>query len=113
MNRDIEILKIQVLADYYHNQSNLALSFTLTALIALAIALMTLVYEGRISLEVYYLSLAVIFAFFSYELYTLNKRYSEYLDRIDDLLRQVENGKVLPSLKELRKMKKEGKRLIF
>jgi len=107
MNRDIEILKIQVLADYYHNKSSSALSFMLTALITLAITFMALVYEGHLSLPVYYILLAAIIGFFFYELHTLNKQYSKYLDKIDDLLRRVENGEVLPSLKELRGSEKE------
>jgi FtsH-binding integral membrane protein len=103
MNRDLEILKIQVLADYYHNRSNLLLSFILTAFVTFTIALMTLVYEGHISLPVYYLSLGIVLICVFYGLYTLEKRYSKCLDRIDSLLKQVEKGELLPSLKELRK----------
>jgi hypothetical protein len=106
MNRDVEILKIQVLADYYHNRSNLLLSFILTVFITFSITFMTLSYEGHISLPVYYVSLGAVFVLVFYGLYTLDKGYSKWLDRIDDLLRQVEKGEVLPSLRELRNTKK-------
>jgi hypothetical protein len=66
---------------------------------------MALVYEGRINLPVYYLSLGVIAVFCFYELYTSDKGYSENLDKIDNLLKQVEIGEPLPSLKELREKK--------
>ena len=104
MNRDVELLKVQILADYYHTQFNLVLSFLLTGVIALAIALMTLVYEGHINLLVYYILLVCIAVPFSYGLRTISKDYSENLDKIDDLLKQVEIGEPLPSLKELKKM---------
>jgi len=106
MNRDVELLKVQILADYYHTQFNLVLSFLLTGVITLAIALMTLVYEGHINLLIYYILLACIAVLFSYELHTISKDYSENLDKIDDLLKQVEVGESLPSLKDLKKKKR-------
>ena len=102
MNRDVELLKVQILADYYHTQSNLTLSFLLTCLIALTIAFMTLLIEGHINLLTYYILLAVIVILFYYWLRKTNNRYSKNLDKIGDLLKQIEIGEPLPSLKELK-----------
>jgi len=106
LNREIELQKIQVLADYYHSQFTLYLSFFITFLITFTVAVMTLVYEGRMTLLVYYISLFIVGGFVFYEVLSANRRYSENLNNIDDLLRQVENGEALPSLSELKKMKK-------
>ena len=108
MNRDVELLKVQILADYYHNQANLGLSLLITGSIALTIALMTLLYEGHINLLIYSISLGIIMIVFGYWSRKTNNRYSEDLDKIDDLLKQVEIGEPLPSLKELKKEKHEN-----
>jgi Ca2+/Na+ antiporter len=103
LNRDAELLKIQILADYYHNKFTLMLSFLMTGLIGFAIAVLTLVFEGRITLVGYYLYLVVIFVPFSYWIYTNGKEYSENLNNVEGLLEQVDNGVALPSIRELKK----------
>jgi hypothetical protein len=103
MSRDSELAKIQILADYYHTHYTIVLSFLLTGLVALAAALFSLVYEGRITFLSYYVLLAVIVIPFIYAIALTGKHYSKNIDRIDGLLGQLEKGQPLPSLKELKK----------
>jgi len=103
MSRDSELAKIQILADYYHTHYTIVLSFLLTGLVALAAALFTLVYEGHITFLSYYVLLAVVVIPFVYAIALTGKHYYENIEKIDGLFEQVEKGKPLPSLKELRK----------
>lgn len=113
MKENIELQKIQVLADYYHVQFTLSLSTYITLLITFTVALWTLLSEGHLPLLVYYILLVVVGVFVYYEVKSANKRYTEDLSNIDDLLRQVENGEVLPSLSELKKMKRPKPKSLF
>jgi len=109
LNRDIELLKTQILADYYHNQFTTNLSFLLSGFLTFAAALFVLVVEGHLTLIEYYGFLFVIVIPFGYWIYSTRKTYSENLDSIDSLIEQVENNKPLPSLKELKKKQPKDK----
>jgi hypothetical protein len=104
-NRDIDLLKIQILAESYHTLFNTRLSFLLTAFIALLVAFITLVIGGQINFLAYYVAVVLISIPISYWIRQTTKHYSENLDRIDDLFTGVENGETLLSLKVLRKTK--------
>jgi hypothetical protein len=106
LNTDIELLKVQILADYYHTQLNLWISYYLTGSIGLGIALITFVFEFHLALLIYYVLLVAIAIPIICRIRGLNKEYSERVNFIDDLLRRVENGESLESLSELEKKKK-------
>jgi hypothetical protein len=108
LNRDTELLKIQILADYYHNHFTTNLSFLLSGFLTFAAALFVLVFEGRLTLEGYYIYLIVIVVPLGFWIYSTRKTYSKNLDSIDGLLEQVENNEPLPSLEELKKKVAKG-----
>jgi hypothetical protein len=108
LNRDTELLKIQILADYYHSQYTTNLSFYLTGFLTMAAAVFVLVVEGHISPILYWIYLFVIALPFGYWSYSTRKTYSKNLNGIDGLIEQVENNKPLPSLKELKKKVTKG-----
>jgi membrane protein implicated in regulation of membrane protease activity len=103
MDKEIELVKVQVLADYYHMFHIIMLSFVLTAFAAVLVALSILVLElGSIALGVYFLALVLLVVLTLYGLTMAHNRYSRDLDKIDNLLRQVQNGENLLSLRELK-----------
>jgi hypothetical protein len=108
LNRDTELLKIQILADYYHNHFTTNLTFLLSGFLTLAGAVFVLVFEGHLTPLGYYISLIIIVIPISFWIYSTGKTYSKNLNRIDSLLEQVENNEPLPSLKELRKKVTKG-----
>ena len=108
-NRDTDLLKVQILADYSHLRFNLALSVIFMIWIALIIVFVTLVLEGRINYIEYDIAVWLIAIPFIYLEYTRRESYYRDLDKISILLEQVENGESLLTLSELRKGKSSPK----
>lgn len=110
MERDTDLLKLQILADYYHSRFNLSGSFIFGLVIALTVALYTLVMQNAIDLLVYTLSLFLVYAFTLVILVYMLRTYHSYLDRIDELIKSMNKNRFepLPSIRELRKGKPRG-----
>lgn len=102
MDRDTEILKIKILADYYHSKYNNSATYIFSITIAFSIALMTLLFQKKFELENYFIGIGIITAFLFILLFIAHRNYMKNLDRIDELLQQVNKGEVLPPLRELR-----------
>jgi len=107
-NRDTELLKIQILADYYHSRFTTQASFLYGFIIAWAITFIALFYQKNIDIVIYYLSLLLGFISLGAFLYYAFKDYSKKVNNIDGLIAKVNKGETLPSLEELKreKMKK-------
>ena len=106
MNKDIELLKIQILADYWQARFNFAYSLLIAGFVGLLILLLTIYYEGKVdavSLTVGSLALYAILGIFG--MWFIEKRQAEYLNLIEKLLSQIEKAEPLPSLIELKRMK--------
>ena len=103
MNRDTELLKIQVYAGYWHSQFRSRISYVFGAIIAVYVSLMGLFLQKTIDLLTYYLALFVGAPIFLIFLWSVYRDYHRNLDRIDELIQRVNNGESLPSLRELRK----------
>jgi hypothetical protein len=107
MERDTDLLKLQILADYYHTRFNLVGSFSLGLIIAMTVALYTLVMQNAISLFVYFLSLFFLFLFALAAVSYMLREYHRTLDGIDELIKGVNKNRFepLPSIRELRTKK--------
>jgi hypothetical protein len=106
-NKDSDLLKIQILADYYQASFSFLGSIASGALIGLLVVAITLRFENVFSDISYYVFLGVILLF---GLFYGTKTYRSYhsdLEKIDNLFIRVQNGETLPSITELRKKKKE------
>lgn len=106
MNRDIDLLKIEILADYWQAKISFANSVLIAGFVGLLVLLLTIYYEGKIdaiSLTIGSLALYAILGIFGIRF--IEKRHVEYMRRIEKLLRKIEEGEPLPSLVELKKMK--------
>jgi hypothetical protein len=102
MNKDVELLKVQILADFYHTRISSWFSLFASILIAFSIVITTLFYERYIDPITYEVAICAFVAFFFLRLWMLSKQYSRDIDRLDDLLKRIENGKPLPPLRELK-----------
>jgi hypothetical protein len=107
MERDTDLLKLQILADYYHTRFNLVSSFALGLIIAMIVALYTLVMQNVISLFVYSLSLLFLYLFALATAAYMLREYHRTLDGIDELIKRVNKNRFepLPSIRELRTKK--------
>jgi hypothetical protein len=106
-NKDSDLLKIQILADYYQASFNFLGSVVSGALIGLLVVAVTLRLENVLADISYYLLLGVILFFFLLYGRRTYGAYHSDLEKIDNLFIRVQNGETLPSITELRKIKKK------
>jgi hypothetical protein len=106
-NKDADLLKIQILADYYQASFNFLGSFVSGALIGLFVVAITLRLENVLGDIGYYIFLGLIVLFFLIFGTRTYRSYHSDLKKIDNLFTRVQNGETLPSITELRKIKKE------
>jgi len=109
LNRDTELLKIQVYADYCHTTFTFRASVIVSGYIGLLLTILVMAYQGLIGWIVYYLIAAAIIIIFSVNLASIFKDYHNSLDQIQTLLNKLENSEPLPTLKEMRKTRSKGK----
>jgi len=102
-DRDTEVLKIQVLADYYHSKFTSSASYVFGAIIAWAISFAILFFQHNIDIITFYSGIFVGAIGFSAILFYTYREYHTNLNKIDELIQQVNKGEPLPSLKELKK----------
>lgn len=103
MNRDTEVLKLQILADYYHSEFTSFFSYLFTLIIGFSLFILTVYFEGIIPIELTLIFAVIGFIVFAVGLFLFRREYHKNLDRIDKLIQQVNRGEPLPSLRELRK----------
>lgn len=109
MNRDTELLKIQVYADYCHTTFTFITSALVSVFVGLLLVFLGLAYQGVILWFVYYPASAGIVIMFYVNLTSVFKDYHNSLDEIQAFINQVENNESLPTLKEMRKTRRKGK----
>lgn len=103
-NRDTEILKIEILADYYQSKFNSSISFILSVAIGFFITLITLLIQKAIGIEKYIFGIIFTIALIGFLLFGASRNYQKNLDNMDELIQQINKGeKPLPPLKQLRK----------
>ena len=103
MDKDAELLKIQVYADYCHTSFTFFSSIIITASVGLLLVALPLLYQGSISWLTYYVWIAIVGIGFSVLLINTLKEYHKDLDKIEDFLKKVEKKEPLPMLNEMRK----------
>ena len=105
MNRDTELLKIQVYAGYCHSDFRGRISYVFSALIAALVLFTSLVYQELFDRVTYTIAMFVAMLFFLYLLYFVYKGYTEDLGKIDNMIERVNRGDSLPSVKDMIKGK--------
>lgn len=124
MNRDVELLKIQIVDDYFQTKISALYSYSLGAFVGILIFIGTLYYQGVFSVfsETNFNIWArigniiifgvVVFIFYYYFRHkmsdSINNLNDKCLTYVGELLDKVERGEPLPpitELKELLKMK--------
>ena len=106
-NKDSDLLKIQILADYYQASFSFLGSIVSGALIGLLVVAITLRFENVFSDIGYYVFLGIICPFFLFYGRRTYRSYYSDLEKIDKLFIRVQNGETLPSITELMKKKKK------
>jgi hypothetical protein len=104
-NKDIDLMKIQVLDSSFHSWFTFRASILASGIIGLLILVTTLYYEKIFDALAFYVSLVIIAISMSGVIYFLWKNLGEHLDFMNDLLMKVEKGEQLPPLTELGKIK--------
>jgi hypothetical protein len=105
MDRDTELLKIQVYAGYCHSDFRGRVSYVFSALIAALVLLTGLVYQELIDRVTYGIAMPVATLIFLYMLYFVYKGYTKDLCKIDNMIERVNKGNSLPSVKDMIKGK--------
>jgi len=104
MNRDTELLKIQVYADYCHSTFTSYVSFIFGGIIAFYVTIMGLFLQKTIDLTTYTLVAIVVVVPFLIFMWVAYGGYHSCLNRVDELIEKVNKGEPLPSIKDIRKL---------
>jgi len=105
MDKDMELLKIQVYVGYYHSHFRVLVSFILGALVAVLVLLMGLFYQNAIDLKTYYVVVFGCFPFFAVPLWLTYRDYRRNLGKVDIMIERVDKGNSLPSVEDMIKGK--------
>jgi FtsH-binding integral membrane protein len=101
IDRDTELLKIQIYVDSCHARYTLILSFVFAVIVGFFVSFLTLYYEKAISLDVWIISIIVASIFAFYEIYRFIRGYKKDMKKISDMIEKVKEGRELPRLEEL------------
>lgn len=105
MDKDVELLKIQVYADYCHSFYTGAVLLSMSAMLSFSIAWMVLFVEIGMNPVGYFLFLFLFVGGFGGLGIWYYYRYRKRLERIDKLIERLNKGEPLPSIKDLMKKK--------
>jgi hypothetical protein len=105
-DKDVDLLKIQILADYYQASFSFIGSIVSGLIIGLVVVAITLRLENILNDLSYYLFFGLTAGFFLIYGTRTYRSYHSDLEKIDNLFIKVQNGETLPSITELRKIKK-------
>lgn len=115
--RDTEILKIQAYTDYCNSRFNNRTAFISSFIIAYYISLFGLNVQKVISIEQYYVFLFVPLPVFIYWSYSAYRDHARKMERIDELIKKLNNLESVPSVKDMITgkawEKREKKSLVF
>lgn len=101
----VELVKVQVLADYFHTRHNITSSLWIAGLVGVIILVTTIYYQKNIDFnQLIYFDIIIVIGFSPF-LYNNTRIYHRDLDVVNWALGQVEKGETLPSINELRKKK--------
>lgn len=112
--RDTEILKIQAYTDYCNSRFNNRTAFISSFIIAYYISLFGLNVQKVISIEQYYVFLFVPLPVFIYWSYSAYRDHARKMERIDELIKKLNNLESVPSVKDMitgKAWEKERKRV--
>ena len=101
MDKDTELLKVQVYADYAHSRYTVQASYILSAIVAYFFAIFGLRLQNYLALELYWILVAVPIPFFGYMLYSTHKTYVQRMARVDELIKKANTMQSLPSIEEM------------
>lgn len=107
MNREIELLKIQVYVGYCHSTFRVQISFIFGALVAILVSLMGLFFQKAINVVTYYGTLLLCVPFFAFYVVRGYRNYQKSLGKVDNMIEHVDNGNSLPSIKDMIKGKEK------
>ena len=109
MNRDTELLKIQVYVGYCHSDYRSRYSGIFGAIIAVYVSLMGLFLQKAIDLLTYYLSIIVGVPILFLILWSVYRDYRNNLRKVDNMIKRVNEGNSLPSVEDMTKTKKQSR----
>jgi len=101
VDKNLELVKIQVFSERTHARLAYTVSTTYTILIGFVVVFFTLFYQKVLSLEAFGVSIVPLLAGTIYEIYRLRRGYRRELKEISDMIETVKEGKELPRLEEL------------
>ncbi len=105
LDRDSELIKVQVLADYCQARFNFFGSIFVGAIVGLLVVVIATSYTRQVDVAAATVFVIAVRAVGYVGLKYIMKAYHDDLDLIETLLSQVENAQSLPTLTELRKMR--------
>jgi len=105
MNRDTELLKIQVYASYCHSTFRGRVAFVFGLIVAYCTSLLVLNLQKTMDLTTYFVSMFMAFPVLALFLWTTYSRYQRRLNRVNELIEMVNKGESLPSIEDMIKGK--------
>jgi len=113
LNRDTEIAKVQIIADYFHGQFTVWASYYTGAFIIVIVFLATLFFEGKLNWSYYTAGAVFSLLIFGFLFASAKRNYDASLDGVQKMIGLVEKGEPLPALPELKKWKGKKPQYLF
>jgi len=102
MDKDTELLKIQIYADYCHTIFTFRTSLQVSALVGLLLVVLGIAYQGLIPWFAFYLAIFLIAVFLALVIRKIFKDYHNDLNFIQILFSLVEKNDPIPTFKEMK-----------
>jgi len=106
MDKEVELVKVQVFADYCHTNFTFRSSIVVSGFVGLLLVDLALAYQTLISWLAFYVVTAFIAIVFAITLAKTFRDYHANLAQIQVFFNKLEKNEPLPTLKEMRKATK-------
>jgi len=105
MNKDVELLKVQVYAEKCHARYTLSMSLVFGFLFPFSVAFFVLFHERFLTLGEFCILFAVLYGACFLFLLHVKRGYKDEFKTISEMIEIINEGKELPSLEELTELK--------
>ena len=104
MDRDAELLKVQVVADYCHTNFTFFTTLTISGFFGFNVLILGLTIQNLIDPVKFLIAIIIVFVVTVVSFRIVLNEYHHSLDKIQGFFTQIEKGESLPTLKEMRKI---------
>ncbi len=101
MDREIELLKIQIFAEQTHTRFTTVVTTTYAIIVGFSVVFLSLFLENVFPLSGFAVAMVTLLGASALQVYRIRKNYAKTLGQISSMVEAVRLGKELPELEQL------------